>query len=123
MFIPGHTFKLMSRFYVSIFQTWNELLHRVQKLENCDASKKYKTTKPREVKGQASLSQATKQPVDQPCSAPRLSSWRLLCFLQHFYTNISSTSIPKSDGCLSKAVNTALAIVADISAFMLENFP
>lgn len=31
VFIPGHTFKLMSQFYVSSSQTWNELLlHRVK---------------------------------------------------------------------------------------------
>lgn len=68
VFIPGHTFKLMSQFYVSISQTRNELLlHGVKSQKTLMPAKKKK--KKRGARGLTGLSWATKPPA-----APRLGS-------------------------------------------------
>lgn len=96
VFIPGHTFKLMSQFYVSSSQTWNELLlHRV---------KSQKTLMPvggvkRRAQGLTGQSQDTKLPV-----APRLGSGSMSEAAPRPGTsgNISPTTSLTSDGCFAK---------------------
>lgn len=97
VFIPGHTFKLMSQFYVSISQTWNELLlHRVKSQKTRMPAKKKKK---RGARGLTGLSRATKPPA-----APRLGSGGKseAALLPAASGNISPTSSLMNDGCFAK---------------------
>lgn len=103
VFIPGHTFKLMSQFYVSISQTRNELLlHGVKSQKTLmPAKKKKKKRSKRPDRTELSHEAASSSQVGF-----RRHVWGRSASARHLETSVLHQAPQVMDFC--KAVNTAL---------------